>query len=322
VAQQQQRRPVGPLQVVQHQQDRPAGGDGAEPLPHGLEQPLALGVGIVGQRWAHAADAGRDVGQEAGQLARVLGDLGPQPGPRAGGGVGAERLPQGLVGGEALLVPAAVEDRAAPGVHPQRQLGRHRRLADARIPGHDHDPALAVQCGPPRRLQPGDRLVPADDQAGRRPAGPAQVGDGGALGGAVAGRPAQLVDPLGHRAGQRCRAPVDQVGAGRQGVGDHHRGGGGQQRHRVVAQGVVQPGEGVHPAAGDVGLAGGESHAGPPGGVERGGDPHGGQGGVGGHVEGGHQWAAGRLVPGHDGATGFLHEGARLRRVVRLAVDA
>ena len=70
MAQQQQRRAVGPVQVVEHEQQRAAGRDLAEQPGDGLEQAVAVGLRIAG--------LGRP---ELGQPAAELGDQPRQLGP-------------------------------------------------------------------------------------------------------------------------------------------------------------------------------------------------------------------------------------------------
>ena len=170
VAQQAERRVLGPLEVVEDEEDRPPAGDRPQPVAHRVEQPHALGVGVVGQRWAHPADAGADVGEQASEVVGVGVDVALQQPARAGGGVAAHRLADRLVGGEGLLVPPPVEHHAAPGVHPQRLLGGERGLADAGVARQHHD---AVVCPPAPRPTPprGGRAARAAPRRGGRPPG-------------------------------------------------------------------------------------------------------------------------------------------------------
>ena len=172
VPQQQERGPVGPLQVVEHQQHRAAGGDGRQPVAHGVEQAPALGVGVVGERRPHPAEAGGHVGQQAGQLVGVGAHVGLQQRPGTGGGVGAERLADGLVGGEAVLVPAAVEDGAAARrgpAAPARPPPSSCRCRDRRPPR----PRGARRPGRRPRPPPARRSArPGPRPGGRWPAGP------------------------------------------------------------------------------------------------------------------------------------------------------
>ena len=65
-----------------------------------------------------------------------------------------ERLGEGLVGCAELLVAASVEDERTRLEGLARELGGEAGLPDARLPGHEHEPALAprrcAQC-PARR---------------------------------------------------------------------------------------------------------------------------------------------------------------------------
>ena len=91
----------------------------------------------------------------------------------AGGGVGAERLADGLVGGEAVLVPAAVEDGAALGVEPAAPARRPpwscrcRARRPARPPG-------ARRPGRRPRRPPGAASGPSRPTTGRAAARRAQ----------------------------------------------------------------------------------------------------------------------------------------------------
>ena len=149
VAQELERRTVGPVQVVEHEQDRRAGAGVAQEPRDGLEHQVAPRLGILRRR------ARRGIALEPGDQLREL--------RRArGAGVAdvvAERLDERLVGEQRLLRAAPVE-HGALGVRGPRELGGQARLADPGRAGEQHEAAAAPAlhaCAQRARARPRGR---------------------------------------------------------------------------------------------------------------------------------------------------------------------
>ena len=184
MAEQQQGRLVGGVQVVDHQQDGAAACELVERRGHRLEEaePLALRVAarILNGRGilAQAQD-------QPGELAELPVGHVRNPVRREGLEVPPERLRERLERCDGILVAAAPQDQTAAPLDGARQLGHQTCLADARIavdqqqtphPLADRRPPVTQQ----RRLPvPADQpsftpgggdpdLVPAPRRTGRR----------------------------------------------------------------------------------------------------------------------------------------------------------
>ena len=181
VPEQEQRRSRGPVEVVDDEHHRPAPGRRPQPRDDGLEQLIALGVGIgMGRRL--------DVAEARAQRRRQSGEL---------SGVGAERLGQQRVGSVAReevehvderlerradpFVATAEEHRPAVVVRERRGLRGESRLADAGFARYEHRLDFAVFGRSSERLEPldlgrtpGERRVLVDPQrpGNRHPLGP------------------------------------------------------------------------------------------------------------------------------------------------------
>ena len=141
MAQQQQRRPVGPLEVVEHEQHRRRPRELDEQPHHRLEQPVALGLGLVLWRWRKIGGAPAQLGDQPRELRPVLARARPQVGERGVQGPVPEGLEERLVGNDGLARRAPREHDRARVVDAPRELGRERGLADPRVAGEQHDPA-------------------------------------------------------------------------------------------------------------------------------------------------------------------------------------
>ncbi len=132
VGEQQQRAAIGPVQVVEGEDDRAA----AAPQRgvDGLEQPPPRAGRVVPRR--------RRVG------------------PRR-----AEGLDEGLVGRDRLLEAAAGADRRAGAVGPRAQLGHEAGLADPRLAADEDEPPLAGPGAFVGGLEAGERGGAADERA-------------------------------------------------------------------------------------------------------------------------------------------------------------
>jgi hypothetical protein len=142
-----ERRAVGPLQVVDHEDHRPVGGELVEQAAKQAEQ-AGLGQRLAG--CGQAVRAGRQrVGAQLGQQTRELGAVGahevverlrPQLAHQAAQRAGDRRVRQ-LAGAEGHAV-------AAQHVRPRRgrqalQLAQQTRLADARLARYEHGCRIA-----------------------------------------------------------------------------------------------------------------------------------------------------------------------------------
>ena len=163
VADELQRRAVGPLQVVEHEQQRGAGRDLRQQRGERVEQAMALGAAFGA---AHRRRAGRraELGQQRGEV----GGARPEPLRRAGqrraARPAAQHLEHGPVGAGAGLVEAAVEHDRAVAVDLARELRRHARLADPGLARDEHEPPLVGDRRVPRPAQRRERLAPPDER--------------------------------------------------------------------------------------------------------------------------------------------------------------
>ena len=78
VPQEQKRRGVRPVPVLEHEQDRPSAADVGEQVGDRRVEAVALGVGVGLDRLRQLADQGRQIGQQPGQLAAAGAERGPQ----------------------------------------------------------------------------------------------------------------------------------------------------------------------------------------------------------------------------------------------------
>ncbi len=138
VAQQQQRRAVGPVQVVEHQEHGLPGRRARQQRCRRLEQAVALASRVARRGRAERRQPVGLVGDEAAELGGER--QGAQLLARAVSQVRPQRLGERLVRRDRVLVGAAVEDGRPALVSRARELGRQAGLADPRLPG-DHDRA-------------------------------------------------------------------------------------------------------------------------------------------------------------------------------------
>ena len=147
-AQQQQRRPIGPVQVVQDQHERPHRRELLEQLGDGVEHPGAVSL-RVGGRLAGAArrELPEAVREHVGDRER------------------RQRLREWLVRRRRLLLAAAVQHERAGLLDRVRELRQQPGLADARLAGDQRDAALAAARARERLVQAGDRRLPPREGA-------------------------------------------------------------------------------------------------------------------------------------------------------------
>ncbi len=129
VPQEEQRRRVGPVPVLEHEQHRPAPADAGEQVGNRRVEAEALGVGIGLDRRGQLADPGRQIGQQPGQLAAAGAERGAQLGgigdPRRGW---SSASTNGPVGRPHDGVAGAVEDQRAIRAPPRAANSRTSRL--------------------------------------------------------------------------------------------------------------------------------------------------------------------------------------------------
>ena len=135
VAQQVQRVGIGPVEVVEHEQDGPLRRRLLEQCSDRLERAIALARGVAGR--GRLAERGQQAGQRAVAEPALALDR------RQPGEVALERLDPRLVGEQALLVAAPEQHRRALAVHAPGELAEQGRLADPRLAGGERDPQRA-----------------------------------------------------------------------------------------------------------------------------------------------------------------------------------
>ena len=185
VAEEHERRRVGPVAVLEHEQDR-APPDAAEQVRHRGVQAVALRVGIGLDRRRQLPDTGRQVGQQPGELPAGGAERVPQLGRLEHAREVVERLDERPVGRAHHRVAGAVEhERAAPG-RLEGELAHEAALARAGLAAEEGDPPALVL---PRRHERPERgqLGRAPDERERRRGAqrPREVVDGGPADGQI-----------------------------------------------------------------------------------------------------------------------------------------
>jgi hypothetical protein len=154
VSQQQQRRRVGPVQVLEHEHHRPLPGAGDERAADRLEQQVTGG---------HVVADGRS-GTVGGQLRHH-----PREAPgvltQHGARELAQHLDERLVRDEGLRVAAAEQDAGAVGVGLAREPRGEAGLPDARLAGQQHEACLAGSRRSPGLAQTIELSAPGDERA-------------------------------------------------------------------------------------------------------------------------------------------------------------
>jgi hypothetical protein len=163
VAQQQQGRLGRPLEVVEHEEDGRLAGELRQPGGDGVEEPVALGLGVRLERGGQAGHPGADLRHEPGQLAAVAAE--PVGDGRRMVDEVAQRLDERLVGNAEVLVAPPGQHRRPFVVHRPGQLGRQTGLADPGFAGHEGEAQLAGRRLLPELPEPGQLAVPADEDA-------------------------------------------------------------------------------------------------------------------------------------------------------------
>ena len=140
LAQQLEGRPVGPVQVVEHEHERGVRARLAEQRGDRLEEPHPAAVGVTARVLIRRRP---ELREEDPQLGRVRPEPLAQRLQRGAGGPPAHHLDDRLVRGERVLVEAPVEHDRAVLAGAARHLGRQPRLADPGVAGEEHEPAAA-----------------------------------------------------------------------------------------------------------------------------------------------------------------------------------
>ena len=141
VANQQQSRLLGPLEVVEHEHDPGRRRQGAEPGTHRVKEPVSLGLGIRLQRRIEAGNGQGQVGDEADEFSGVAP---PGRSTRAARHELLEGLDEGLVPHTDVLVAAAEEDHPTLVVGVAGHLGGKSGFADARLARYQDDATFAA----------------------------------------------------------------------------------------------------------------------------------------------------------------------------------
>ena len=144
VAQHEQGRLVGPVQVVEDEQHRARLGGQVEQLGHTLEEPVALHLDVTSRRRRpDGPGLAADSRKERADVFRDTTDPGFDLARRLASEVVGQGFDEGLVGDERLFVAATVE-HGAGGQGPAGQLAGQAGLADPGLARHQHELAVAI----------------------------------------------------------------------------------------------------------------------------------------------------------------------------------
>ncbi len=143
VPQQQQRRPVRPVEVVEHDQGRLSGRDPGDEHRHRLEEPVAIGLRVLRRPQRDAGQTRQQLRERARELGFQSVDALAEGGDREGGDGRTQRLDEGLMGDHDLLVAPAVQRETRVGVDAPDQLRHQAGLADPRLAADEHDAPVA-----------------------------------------------------------------------------------------------------------------------------------------------------------------------------------
>ena len=168
VAEQQQRRLVGPVHVVEHEDHRVGLRHLGEEVAHSFEEPVAFGLRIGRHRRGQPGNARREIGQHARQLAAERAELCAQSLHGHTRRVVTQRFGERLERRAELLVAATPQDRRAGLVRVAHELADETRLADAGLARHQHRAPRAFERLLPREEQRLERFTaPREREAGR-----------------------------------------------------------------------------------------------------------------------------------------------------------
>ena len=166
VREQVERALVGVVEVLEHQAEGNLGGSAAEKRHDGLEEAEAILLGCGGRRRLHleaVAQFRDDARHVRGARAQLLPERRGVPVED----VGAQRLDEGEVGQgqRAFLVTVSREGAATGRGDVGAELLADGGLADARLPHHHHQPALAGAGGVEGALERGELPFPPHERA-------------------------------------------------------------------------------------------------------------------------------------------------------------
>ena len=159
---------VGPVGVLEHEQQRPVAADPGQQIGHRRVQAVPLGVRVRLDRRGRLARPGREVRQQAHELAVGRPERRPQRLRPADARQVVERLDERPVGRADHRVAGAVEDEHAAGGHLGGELAHEAALARARLAADQHGPAPGALV--PRQLRPQRRELarPPGERQSRR----------------------------------------------------------------------------------------------------------------------------------------------------------
>ncbi len=168
VAQEEQRRGVRPVRVLEHDEQRPPVRGVHQQLGHGGVEAVTLGVLIGRDRIGQRPDPGGEVGDEAGELAAAGAEVVPQL-----LGIGhahevVKRLRDRLVGDPHHGITGSVQHQHAVGRGLVGELAHEPALARPRLPAHERDPPALASGTRHQRAQERELAGPADERERRR----------------------------------------------------------------------------------------------------------------------------------------------------------
>ncbi len=169
MAEELQTRLVGPVQVVEQEDDRTLAARLLQQSHHGGIEEVALGVWISGLERREIAEALTDGGHHASQLPAMAGHMGSE---QLFVGVGhqmREGLVERTIRCSHLLVAATEQHRHPTVVCVSGELGHQGGLSLARFPRQeDQLPSFAAGHTFGRGIQEGELVLPTDDPDGGR----------------------------------------------------------------------------------------------------------------------------------------------------------
>ena len=164
-----QRRAIGDVQIVEHQQQRRARGGRAQEAPDGVVEREAGGLrGGAGGVGGQAGEPGAQLGEQRRQRGRPGAQRGGQPGRLLLLDQRAQHLYPGPVGGRALGLPAAPPQDAHVGGGAGGQLVGQAGLADPGLADQQEEASVAGARVGERALQRPQLRVAAQQRRHRR----------------------------------------------------------------------------------------------------------------------------------------------------------
>ncbi len=168
VAQEHERGRVGPVPVLEHEQQRLPATRGGQDVGHCRVQTVALGVRVGGDGRREPGNERGQVGNEPGQLAARAAEVRTE---RVGVGAAselAERLGEGSVGSLHHGVAGAVEHAHAFRGEHLRQLPHEATLAGTGLAAQQREPTTLTRLARHQRSQRRELRRAPDERRGRR----------------------------------------------------------------------------------------------------------------------------------------------------------